>query len=134
MSDQLALFDLPKSQYDMVEEFHLTFQAPITRDVLVTDLRRKLITEEFEELHDELVDWMNGEGSISKIAKEAADLLYVVYGLAVTFRFDLVEAFRRVHESNMSKLGEDGKPIFRADGKVLKGPNYFEPNLEDFDG
>jgi len=60
-----------------------------------------------------------------------ADLLYVIYGYAVTFGWDLDEAFRRVHESNMSKLGDDGKPIKDNNGKVMKGPNYKRPNLKD---
>ena len=63
--------------------------------------------------------------------KELADLVYVCYQYAVNMGWDLDEAMHRVHESNMSKLGEDGKPIYRKDGKVLKGPNYEPPNLED---
>ena len=63
--------------------------------------------------------------------KELADLVYVCYQYAANMRWDLDEAMHRVHESNMSKLDEDGKPIYREDGKVLKGPNYKPPNLED---
>ena len=63
--------------------------------------------------------------------KELADLVYVCYQYAENMGWDLDEAMYRVHESNMSKLGEDGKPIYRKDGKVLKGPNYEPPNLED---
>ena len=63
--------------------------------------------------------------------KELADLVYVCYQYAENQRWDLDEALDRVHKSNMSKLDEDGKPIFRKDGKVLKGPNYAPPNLED---
>jgi predicted HAD superfamily Cof-like phosphohydrolase len=65
------------------------------------------------------------------LIKELADLVYVTYGYASTFGWNLDEAVRRVHASNMSKLDEDGQPIFRADGKVLKGPNYKEPYLAD---
>ena len=63
--------------------------------------------------------------------KEIADLVYVCYQYAENQGWDLDEALHRVHESNMSKLDEDGNPIFRKDGKVLKGPNYAPPNLED---
>ena len=63
--------------------------------------------------------------------KELADLVYVCYQFAASQEWDLDEAMRRVHESNMSKLDANGKPIYRADGKVLKGPNYKEPYLLD---
>ena len=63
--------------------------------------------------------------------KELSDLVYVCYQYAANMKWDLDEAMYRVHESNMSKLGEDGKPIYRDDGKVLKGPNYQPPNLAD---
>ena len=62
---------------------------------------------------------------------ELADLVYVCYQYAANMDWDLDEALHRVHESNMSKLDEDGKPIYRDDGKVLKGPNYAPPNLDD---
>ena len=63
--------------------------------------------------------------------KELADLVYVCYQYAANMKWDLDEAMYRVHESNMSKLDENGKPIYREDGKVLKGPNYAPPNLND---
>ena len=63
--------------------------------------------------------------------KELADLVYVCYQYAANMGWDLDEAMHRVHESNMSKLDEYGKPVLREDGKVLKGPNYSPPNLED---
>lgn len=86
-------------------------------------LRRKLIVEEFEELMS--------APYLDEVMKEACDLLYVVLGMFVEFGWDVEEAFSRVHESNMSKLGEDGKPIYREDGKVLKGPNYKKADLSD---
>ena len=63
--------------------------------------------------------------------KELADLVYVCYQYAANMDWDLDEALHRVHESNMSKLGKNGKPIYREDGKVLKGPDYAPPNLEN---
>jgi NTP pyrophosphatase (non-canonical NTP hydrolase) len=131
--EQLGLFEL--SPQEMVEEFHRAFGCDIgERGWKATKFRMKLIEEEYEELWEELDAWKrrgDRADNLPSIIKEAADLLYVVYGLAVTFGFDLEEAFRRVHASNMSKLGLDGKPEMRDDGKVLKGPNYFEPDLSD---
>lgn len=89
-------------------------------------MRWRLIEEEYYEL--------DAEGEPDRILKEMADLVYVVYGYAATFGWDLDEAVRRVHASNMSKLGPDGKPIYREDGKVLKGPNYKVPSLSDLVG
>ena len=89
----------------------------------VINLRRKLIAEEFRELME--------APFLDDVMKEACDLLYVVLGMFVEFGWDVEEAFSRVHDSNMSKLGEDGKPIHREDGKVLKGPNYKQADLSD---
>ena len=89
-------------------------------------LRLELIREEVEELN------VGIEGmDIVEIADALTDILYVVYGAGHAFGIDLDECYHEVHRSNMSKLGEDGKPIYRDDGKVLKGPNYFHPNLKD---
>jgi NTP pyrophosphatase (non-canonical NTP hydrolase) len=87
------------------------------------DMRWSLIKEEFAEVRDAV--------GYSEILKELADLVYVTYGYAATYGWDLDEAVRRVHKSNMSKLGVDGKPLKRPDGKVLKGPNYKKPDLTD---
>jgi NTP pyrophosphatase (non-canonical NTP hydrolase) len=129
--------------YDMVLEFHKTYGVPVgvdfENDLLL--LRDGLIYEECLEVNEELfpvtkVPTDRGDLEIeipinkSKLTKELADLMYVVIGTAVTFGLPLEEVFAEVHRSNMSKLGADGKPIYREDGKVLKGPNYFEPNLE----
>ena len=88
-----------------------------------------MITEEYCEVNDELYDSegnMKNAKDINKrqVAKELADLLYVVYGAADSLGIPLDVAFREVHRSNMSKFGPDGKAIRRDDGKVLKGPNY----------
>ncbi len=89
-------------------------------------LRLELIREEVEELN------VGIEGmDIVEIADALTDILYVVYGAGHAFGIDLDECYHEVHRSNMSKLGEDGKPLYREDGKVLKGPNYFHPNLKD---
>ena len=73
----------------------------------------------------------HGHHPKAECLKELADLVYVCYQYAENQNWDLDEALDRVHKSNMSKLDGDGQPIFRKDGKVLKGPNYAPPNLED---
>ena len=87
-------------------------------------LRLELIREEFEEL-----TVATNAMDIIEIADALTDILYVVYGAGQAYGIDLDECYAEVHRSNMSKLGEDGKPIYRADGKVLKGPDYSPPNL-----
>lgn len=93
-------------------------------------MRMKLIGEEYQELIDELIDINQGDGSIFRVAKELSDLLYVVYGTAVYLDIPVQDVFDAVHVSNMSKLGPDGKPILRYDGKVMKtSPTYRSPDL-----
>jgi len=123
-------------------EFSRAFNQPLdntgtTEDLLA--LRYKLLFEEVIELRNEMAIAMAESHfkdgiqpkTWERLLKELADVQYVVSGLAVTFGLPLEEAFNRVHKSNMSKLGEDGTPIYREDGKVLKGPNYAPPDLED---
>ncbi len=85
-----------------------------------------MIDEEWSEFHQAF----HFESSENQL-KELADLVYVCYQYAANLEWDLDEALKRVHKSNMSKLDEYGKPIYRADGKVLKGPNYKPPILTD---
>ena len=116
----------------MVLEFHETFNHPINAHPLPMEylkLRIKLIEEEVGELIEELWNYAQ-TGEISpNLLKERADVQYVLDGLDVSIGYDAVEATALVHESNMSKLGEDGLPVYREDGKVMKGPNYQKPNL-----
>ena len=94
--------------------------------------QHKLIVEEFKEfLEAEGMLFMHGRNHQEHALKELADLVYVCYQYAENMGWFLDEALNRVHESNMSKLDEDGKPIYREDGKVLKGPNYKPPDLND---
>ena len=103
-------------------------------------LSTRLISEEFKEVLEAVEEcgkdmWLRPtgaeNGSRENLLKELADLVYVCHQMAATFNWNLDEAFVRVHESNMSKLDEDGKPIYREDGKIMKGPNYFTPTLTD---
>ena len=94
--------------------------------------QHNLIVEEFKEfLQAEGMLFMHGRNHQEDALKELADLVYVCYQYAENMGWVLDEALNRVHLSNMSKLDEDGKPILREDGKVLKGPNYKPPDLSD---
>lgn len=119
------------TNYKMVREFHAAFNCPLDapeklNDKPFTDLRHELIREEFAELAEAVA-----EGDRLGVLDALTDILYVTYGYGAALGLDLDTSFKRVHESNMSKLGQDGKPIFREDGKVLKGPHYFKPDLAD---
>lgn len=108
----------------MVREFHEAFDLPINDATrTLNKLRADLIREEAEETADAVES-----GDLEHMAKELADLAYVVYGAALTLGINLDIAVAAVHRSNMSKL-VDGKPVMRPDGKVLKGPNYVAPDM-----
>lgn len=95
-------------------------------------LQRRLIVEEFKEFLDAENQLIMGlTVNSAECLKELADLVYVCYQYAANLEWDLDEALDRVHQSNMSKLDDNGNPIYREDGKVLKGPNYQPPNLND---
>ena len=115
----------------MVREFATSMDHPLDENwyfnIKLEDMRFSLIREEFGEVSDESDAGNHPAGML----KELADLIYVTYGYAATYGWDLDEAVRRVHVSNMSKLGVDGKPLKRPDGKVLKGANYRKPDLSD---
>ena len=117
------------SNFEKVKDFHNKFEviynvAPDFPDDDTIHLRVDLIEEELKELLVAIA-----ERDIVEVADALTDLLYVVYGAGHVFGIDLDKTFAEVHRSNMSKLGEDGRPVRRADGKVLKGPNYTAPDL-----
>ena len=93
----------------------------------INELRISLINEELEELKKAIED-----NDILEVADALTDILYVAYGAGHAFGIDLDKCFNEVQESNMSKLGPDGKPIYNEAGKVMKGPNYFKPDLSKF--
>ena len=93
----------------------------------ITYLRQDLIKEELDELK-EAIDTKD----IKEVADALTDILYVTYGAGHAFGIDLDKCFEEVQNSNMSKLGSDGKPIYNDKGKVMKGPNYFKPDLTKF--
>lgn len=125
-----------KTNFQMVGEFMKTFgqevkTSPEIPDRSVCEFRIKLIKEEFEEVVYALL-YSNKEGKdlVAEVAQELTDLLYVVYGAGHAFGIDLDKCFAEVQRSNMSKLGDDGKPIKREDGKILKGNNYTLPDMK----
>jgi len=116
------------SNFEKVSEFMNAFGQTVETKptwTSVSELRYELIREELEELREAL-----DVKDIIGVADALTDLLYVVYGAGHSFGIPLDKCFEEVHNSNMSKLGEDGRPIYREDGKVLKGPNYWQPDLK----
>ena len=93
----------------------------------INSLRLNLIQEELDELKKAI-----NENDILEVADALTDILYVTYGAGHAFGINLDQCFEEVQQSNMSKLGEDSKPIYNEHGKVMKGPNYFKPNLSKF--
>ena len=118
------------TNFDRVGTFMKSFgqevkESPEFPDNETIALRLELIQEELNELSEAI-----GDADMVEIADALTDILYVTYGAGHAFGINLDSCFYEVQRSNMSKLGEDGKPIYREDGKVLKGPNYSEPDLK----
>lgn len=124
-----------KSTLDHVQEFHETYGLPVLKNPDISDektnaLRINLLAEELDELKEALE-----QGDLIETLDALIDLQYVLDGAFLSFGLQHVKeaAFDEVHRSNMSKLGADGKPIRREpDGKVLKGPDYFKPDIVQF--
>jgi len=120
------------SNFESVKKFMETFGQEIKEKASfpndkITSLRYELIKEELDEFR-EAID----KKDIKEVADALTDILYVTYGAGHAFGIDLDKCFEEVQNSNMSKLGNDGKPIYNDKGKVMKGPNYFKPNLSKF--
>ena len=120
------------SNFDSVKKFMKTFGQEVKEKAefpseKITQLRYDLIKEELDELKIAIDD-----RNIKEVADALTDILYVTYGAGHSFGIDLDKCFQEVQNSNMSKLGVDGKPIYNDKGKVMKGPNYFKPNLNKF--
>ena len=93
----------------------------------INNLRTNLIEEELNEFKEAI-----SKKDLKEVADALTDILYVTYGAGHAFGINLDDCFEEVQKSNMSKLGQDGKPIYNKDGKVMKGPNYFKPDLNKF--
>ncbi len=120
------------SNFNKVKTFMETFGQEVkTKPSFSTDkinsLRYDLIKEELEELKEAIEN-----KDLLEVADALTDILYVTYGAGHAFGIDLDKCFAEVQNSNMSKLGEDGKPIYNESGKVMKGPKYFKPDLTKF--
>tara|TARA_Y100000361_G_C10936498_1_gene226551 strand:- start:63 stop:443 length:381 start_codon:yes stop_codon:yes gene_type:complete len=114
------------------KEFRSKYNLKNSSAKNVRSYQKDLIIEEFKEfLEAEGFLFMHGKNHQEHALKELADLVYVCYQYAENMGWFLDEALDRVHQSNLSKLDEEGNPIYREDGKVLKGPNYKPPTLED---
>ena len=120
------------SNFESVKKFMKTFGQEVKEKAgfpneKITSLRYDLIKEELDELKEAL-----DKKDIKEVADALTDILYVTYGAGHAFGIDLDKCFEEVQNSNMSKLGVDGKPIYNENGKVMKGPKYFKPNLKKF--
>ena len=120
------------TNFESVKKFMLTFGQEIRENASfpsnkIKALRYDLIKEELDELK-EAID----NEDIKEVADALTDILYVTYGAGHAFGINLDKCFQEVQKSNMSKLGLDGKPIYNDKGKVMKGPNYFKPDLSKF--
>ena len=120
------------SNFESVKTFMKTFGQEVKEKAefpndRITSLRYDLISEELSELKEAIE-----KKDIKEVADALTDILYVTYGAGHAFGINLDKCFSEVQSSNMSKLGSDGKPIYNDKGKVMKGPNYFKPNLEKF--
>ena len=120
------------TNFERVRKFMETFGQEIKEKAefpneKIISLRHDLIKEELDELKEAM-----DNKDIKEIADALTDILYVTYGAGHAYGINLDKCFEEVQNSNMSKLGSDGKPIYNENGKVMKGPNYFKPNLNKF--
>jgi predicted HAD superfamily Cof-like phosphohydrolase len=121
-----------KTNFEKVKLFMETFgqeikKKPKLATEKINDLRVSLINEEFNELKNAIK-----QKDLLEVADALTDILYVTYGAGHAFGIDLDRCFEEVQNSNMSKLGDDRKPIYNEEGKVMKGPKYFKPDLSKF--
>ena len=120
------------SNFQSVKKFMQTFGQEVKNKAefpneKIVQLRSDLIKEELDELNQAIKD-----KDIKEVADALTDILYVTYGAGHAFGIDLDKCFEEVQQSNMSKIGMNGKPIYNENGKVMKGPNYFKPDLNKF--
>ena len=120
------------TNFELVKKFMQTFSQEVRTEASfpsekIINLRFDLIREELSELKDAIE-----KKDIREVADALTDILYVTYGAGHAFGINLDKCFEEVQNSNMSKLGPDGKPIYNEHGKVMKGPDYFKPDLSKF--
>lgn len=116
--------------YNCVKQFHKVYGAnigtvPAWPSVQERELRQALLKEEYKEYTD-----AEAANDFVEMCDALGDMLYIIYGTAVSYGIPIDEIFQEIHDSNMSKLDSSGNPIRREDGKILKGPNYFAPDIK----
>ncbi|WP_419214140.1 hypothetical protein ACNR9Q_08305 [Maribacter sp. X9] len=122
-----------KNKIDAVKEFHNSFGLGVS-EVMVADLGEAKNTLRFNLMDEENKEYLEAaqNNDLVEVADALGDMLYILCGTILEhgMQYKIEEVFNEIQRSNMSKLGTDGKPIYREDGKVLKGPDYFKPNIE----
>ena len=115
--------------HNAVKEFHRAFGVPINYRAGLPNMERRELRRKI--LHEEYLEYIQAEAhhDLVEIADALADMAYVICGTCLEYGIPFDDVIAEVHRANMSKLGEDGKPIHREDGKVIKGPNYAPPDL-----
>lgn len=123
-----------KSKLEAVQLFHKAFGAGVS-ETMIADLGEKKNTLRFNLMDEENNEYLEAaqNNDIVEVADALGDMLYILCGTILEhgMQYKIEEVFEEIQRSNMSKLGADGKPIYREDGKVLKGPNYFKPNIKE---
>ncbi|GAB7257803.1 pyrophosphohydrolase domain-containing protein [Polaribacter sp. OB-PA-B3] len=123
-----------KDKINSVHDFHTAFGAGIKNEPTanITESRNLLRYNLMKEENEEYLEAANNNDLV-EVADALGDMLYILCGTIIEHGMQdkITEVFNEIHKSNMSKLGEDGKPIYREDGKVLKGPDYFKPNIKE---
>lgn len=116
--------------FNSVKKFHEVYKLPIGDKPEFPKKKQRVLRKRL--LREEMKEYIQAEknNDIANLAKELADIIYIACGTAVVYGIDLNKVFEEVQRSNMSKLGEDGQPIYREDGKVLKGPNYSDADIK----
>ncbi|SEL30325.1 Phosphoribosyl-ATP pyrophosphohydrolase [Maribacter orientalis] len=122
-----------KNKIKAVKEFHNSFGLGVSED-MIADLGEAKNMLRFNLMDEENKEYLEAaqNNDLVEVADALGDMLYILCGTILEhgMQYKIEEVFNEIQRSNMSKLGEDGKPIYREDGKVLKGPNYFKPNIE----
>lgn len=122
-----------KKQINAVKEFHEAFGLGV-KETPTADLSEKLVQLRFNLMKEENEEYLEAalNKNLTEVADALGDMLYILCGTMLEHGLQnkIESVFEEIQRSNMSKLGEDGKPIYRQDGKVMKGPNYFKPNIQ----
>ncbi len=122
-----------KRQLQLVEEFHRTYKLNVS-DAPTTELPEDIIALRHRLMAEENEEYLHAarHHDLTEVADALGDMLYILCGTIIEhgLQHKITEIFEEIHRSNMSKLDKDGKPIYREDGKVIKGPGYFKPDIE----